>query len=95
MLHYHTPGRFGDKEAQEQAAKVTKTKGGSTPSKPSASKPPTSSMPRALTAHKGTYVALVSNEPPADQKADNKLKGTTVAGHKEVLVDPSNPDKKL
>jgi hypothetical protein len=34
----------------------------------------------------------VSNQPPADQLADNKKKG---ADDKEVPVDPSNPDKKL
>jgi hypothetical protein len=38
-------GHFGNKTAQEQAAK---TKGGSTPSKPSASKPPTGNTPRAM-----------------------------------------------
>jgi hypothetical protein len=32
---------------------------------------------------------------PADQKADNKMKGAAGSENKEVLVDPSNPDKKL
>jgi hypothetical protein len=87
--------RFGDMIAQEQAAKAAKTKGGCTPNKPSTSKPPTSSTPRAPTTQKGTYIASMSNQPPPDQKAHNKLKGTVVAEDKEVLVDPNNPDKKL
>jgi hypothetical protein len=59
-------GRCGDMAAQEQAAKVVKIKGGSTPNKPSASKPPTGSTPRAPTGLKGSYVASASNQPPAD-----------------------------
>jgi hypothetical protein len=86
--------RFGEKAAQEQATKVAKIKGGSTPNKPLVSKPPTDSTPRAPAAQKGTYVASSSNQLPADQKVDNKLKGTT-AEDKEVLVDPNNTDKKL
>jgi hypothetical protein len=88
-------GRFCDKVAHEQAAKAAKTKGGSTPNKPSALKPPTCSTPRAPATQKDTYIASASNQPPADQRADNKLKGTTAAEDKEVLVDPNNPDKKL
>jgi hypothetical protein len=37
----------------------------------------------------------VSNQPPTDQRADNKSKGTVEAEDKEVLVDLSNLDKKL
>jgi hypothetical protein len=88
-------GHFGDKAAQEQAAKVAKTKGGSTPNKSSTSKPPTGSTPRAPAAQKGTYIASASNQVPVDLKADNNLKGTAVVEDKEVLVDPNNPDKKL
>jgi hypothetical protein len=80
-------GRFGDKAAQEQIAKVAKIKGGSAPSKPL-----TSSVPRAPVEQKGTYVASASNQLLADQKADSKLKAVK---DKEVLVDPSNLDKKL
>jgi hypothetical protein len=32
---------------------------------------------------------------PANQKADNKLKGTLEIEDKQVAVDPNNPDKKL
>jgi hypothetical protein len=74
-------GRFGNKVAQEQVAKVTKTKGDNTPHKTSMSKPPTNSTPRAPAAQKGTYVASVSNQPHADRKANNKLKGS--AGEEE------------
>jgi hypothetical protein len=70
-------------------------KGGNTPHKTSASKPPTDSTPRAPVAQKGTYIASASNQPPTDQKVDNKLKGTTAEEDKEILADPSNPDKKL
>jgi hypothetical protein len=88
-------GCFSDKAAQEQTTKAAKIKGGNTPNKPSAFKPPTDSIPRAPTTQKGTYVASASNQPLVDQKADIKLKGTAVIEDKEVLVDPSNPDKKL
>jgi hypothetical protein len=67
---------FDDKATQEQAAKAAKTKGGSTPSKASASKPPTSNTPRAPAASKGINIASVSTLVPADQKADIKLMGT-------------------
>jgi hypothetical protein len=88
-------GRFGDKAAQEQAAKAAKTKGGGTPSKASGSKPPISDSPRLPPASRGTHIASGSTPSPADQKADNKLKGTAGTEDKEVVVDPSNSDKKL
>jgi hypothetical protein len=90
----HT-GHFGDKAAHEQAAKVAKIKGGSTPGKPSASKPPIGNALRAPPASKGTNIASGSNPSPTDQKVDNKLKGTMGIEDKEVVVDPRNPDKKL
>jgi hypothetical protein len=40
----------------------------------------------------GIYVASTSTQQPADQAADDKKKG---ADNKEILDDPSNPDKKL
>jgi hypothetical protein len=78
--------------AQEQAAKI---KGSSTPSMASAPKPPIGKTPRAPPTSKGTNVASTSTPTPIDQKADNKLKGTTGTEDKDVLVDPNNPDKKL
>jgi hypothetical protein len=88
-------GRFGDKAAKEQATKVAKVKGGCTPSKASGSKAPTSNTLRAPPASKGTNIASASTLVPADQKADNKMKGAAGSEDKEVLVDPSNLDKKL
>jgi hypothetical protein len=44
---------------------------------------------------KGTNIALASTPLPADQKVDNKLKGTMETKDKEVAVDPNNLDKKL
>jgi hypothetical protein len=92
LLHV---GRFGDKATQERAAKAAKTKGGSTPNKASGSKPPISNSPRAPLASKGTNIASGSTLSPTDQKVDYKLKGTVGTEDKEVLVDPSNLDKKL
>jgi hypothetical protein len=80
-------GCFGDKAAQEQIAKASKTKGGNTPNKPL-----TNSIPWAPTAQKGTYIASASTQLPTDQKADNKLKATAIAEDKEVLVDHNNQD---
>jgi hypothetical protein len=82
-------GCFGDKAAQELAAKVAKTKGGSTPSKASASKPPTSNTLLAPQASKDTNIASVSTPVPIVQKADTMLKGTAGTEDKEVLVDPA------
>jgi hypothetical protein len=81
--------------AQEQATKVAKTKGGSTPSKASGSKPPIGYSPRVPPGSRGTNIASGSTPVPTDQKADNKLKETMGIEDKEVVVYPSNPDKKL
>jgi hypothetical protein len=48
------------------------------------------------TTQKGVYVALASTQPPTDQKADNKKKGTvTEEDSKEIMADPNDLDKKL
>jgi hypothetical protein len=57
-------GRFGDKAAQKHAIKVAKTKGGSTPSKPSGSKPPIGNSSRIPPASKGINVASTSTPSP-------------------------------
>jgi hypothetical protein len=88
-------GHFSDNATQEQAAKVAKTKGGTTPIKPSVSKPPIGNTSRAPPASNVTNIALDPTPSPTDRKADNKLKETMGIEDKEVLVDPSNPDKKL
>jgi hypothetical protein len=74
---------------------LSKMKGGRTPCKLSTSKPPIDNSSWIPPASKGTNVALASTPAPADQKVDNKLKGTFEAEDKAVAVDPSNPDKKL
>jgi hypothetical protein len=88
-------GRFGEKTIQEHAAKIAKTKGGSTPSKSSASKPLIINYPQIPPAWKGTNIASASIPSSTDQKANNKLKGILEIEDKEFVVDPSNPDNKL
>jgi hypothetical protein len=85
-------GRFGAKAAEEQAAKVAKTHGGSTPIKSPAPKPPTSGTPRPPPAKKGTYVASGSIQQPTNQQVDQKKKG---GADKEVPADLNDPDKKI
>jgi hypothetical protein len=85
-------GRFGEKAAQEQAAKVVKTQGGSTLLRSPVPKQLTFGTPPPPSIKKGTYVASTSNQLPTDQPVDDKRKGVD---DKEVSVDPSNPDKKL
>jgi hypothetical protein len=84
--------RFDEKTMQKQAAKVTKTQGGSTPLRSPAPKQPTIGTPRPPSAKKGTYFASPSTQQSADQPADDKKKE---ADDKEILADPGNPDKKL
>jgi hypothetical protein len=86
---------FGDKTTLEQSAKVAKTEGDSIPLKTSTSNPLTGSTPRATSVKKDSYVASTSTQQPADQEADNKQKGIVAKGDKEILANPSNPDKKL
>jgi hypothetical protein len=85
-------GHFGEKAVQEQAAKVAKTEGGSNSLRSSMSKPLIIDSPRPPSAKKGTYTASPSTQQPANQPADDTKKG---ADDKEILADPSNPDKKL
>jgi hypothetical protein len=59
-------GRFSKKAAQEQAAKKTKTHGGSTSFKSPAPKPLTIDFPRPPSAKKGAYGASTSNQQTAD-----------------------------
>jgi hypothetical protein len=74
-------GRFGEKEA-----------GGSTPAKTMAPKSPTDGTLQSRAKKKSTLMGSTSNQPIADQPADDKKKGAT---DKEVLVDPDDTDKKL
>jgi hypothetical protein len=87
----HT-GRFGEKEAQDLASKMTKTHRGSTRAKMAMPRPAAGCTPRPPAAKKGTLVASTSNQSAADQPTANEEKGAT---HKEIPVDPSDADKKL
>jgi hypothetical protein len=84
--------RFSEKEAQELVGKVVKTHGGSTPVKTAAPNPPTGGILRPPIEKKSTFVGSTSNQPTADQAADDKKKG---AADKEVAVDPDDTEKKL
>jgi hypothetical protein len=53
---------FGENAVQEQAAKVAKTQGGSTPLRSPPPKTPTVDTPRLPSAKKGTSVASASNQ---------------------------------
>jgi hypothetical protein len=83
--------RTQQKAAQEQIAKVVKTQDDSTMLRSPTPKPLTIDTPRPPSAKKGTYVASPSNQLLADQPTNDKKKG---ADDKEILADPSNPDKK-
>jgi hypothetical protein len=84
--------RFGEKEAQELAIKVSKMHGASTPIRTVAFTPPTDGTPRLPTEKKSTFVGSTSNQPTTNQSTDDKRKGGT---DKEVIVDPNDTDKKL
>jgi hypothetical protein len=85
-------GRFSEKPAQEQVASVVKTQGCSTPLRSPAPKPLTVGTHRHPTAKKGIYIVSPSNQQLVDQSVDDKKKGPD---DKEILADPSNPDKNL
>jgi hypothetical protein len=85
-------GRFDEKAAQDQAAKIVSTHNGSTSFKSLAPKPSTVGSPRPPSAKKGMYDASVSNQRSANHPTDVKKKEVD---DKEVLVDPNNLDKKL
>jgi hypothetical protein len=84
-------GRFDEKEAQELAAKVVKTHGGSTLVRTASPKAPAGSTLRPPTEKKSTFVGSTSNQHTADQPADDKKEATD----KEVAVDPDDTNKKL
>jgi hypothetical protein len=85
-------GCFGEKEAQELAAKVAKAHGGSTPIRTAAPKPPTAETFQPPAEKKNTFVGSTSNQPITDQSVDDKKKG---AADKEVAVDHDDTYKKL
>jgi hypothetical protein len=85
-------GRFGENAAQEQSDKVANTQGDNTLLRSSTPKPPITGTPRPPSTKKDAYSTSPSIQHPANQSVDNKKKG---ADDKEILADPSNPDKKL
>jgi hypothetical protein len=86
-------GRFGEKTAQEQAAKIARMYNSSTSIKSPTSKPSTIDSPRPSSAKKDAYGASVSNQQPADQSTD--LKKKKVAADKEVPADLNDLEKKF
>jgi hypothetical protein len=85
-------GKFSEKEAQDLVAKMAKTYGGSTPARTVMLRSSVGSTPRSPTTKKGTLVAYTSNQLAADQPVANEKKGAT---DKEILVNPSDIDRKL
>jgi hypothetical protein len=84
-------GRFGEKEAQELAAKVAKAHGGSAPIRTWGFISPAIGM-HWPPPEKNTFVGATSNQPSADQAVDDKKKG---AVDKDVTVDLDDMNKKL
>jgi hypothetical protein len=84
--------KFGEKEAQDLAAKMAKTHIGSTPARTVAPKLAAGCTPRPPVGKKGMMVTSTSNHPATNQPVADEKKGAT---NKEILVDPSNVDKKL
>jgi hypothetical protein len=84
--------QFDEKAAQDRAAKVAKTHGGSTSFKSPTPKPLTIGSPRPPSSKKGAYGASASNQQPVNQPTDGKKKE---ADDKEVAVNPSSPNKKF
>jgi hypothetical protein len=78
-------GWFGEKEAQELAAKVAKAHGGSTPVRTTTPKSPTGSTLRLPAEKKNTFMGSTSNQPITDQSVDDKKKGT--ADNKVAVCD--------
>jgi hypothetical protein len=85
-------GMFGEKEAQNLAAKVAKTHRGRAPARTMTSGPSAGDTPKMHVAKKGTIVTPTSTQLATDQPVANERKG---AADKEIQVDPSDADKKL
>jgi hypothetical protein len=88
-------GCFGDKAAQDQAAK---TQGGNTPRKASTTKPPISSTPRTpvgTPTQKTVNTASASAQPPTNLKAEHKKGTAKDENNKEIMSNPTDPEKKL
>jgi hypothetical protein len=84
--------KFGNKEAQDLAAKMARIQQGNTPSRIATPRSAARGTPRPITSKKGITMASPSNQLAANQLAAEDKKGST---DKEVAVDPNNTDKKL
>jgi hypothetical protein len=85
-------GRFDEKVAQDQAAKIVKMHDSITSLKSLVPKPSKIDSTRLPSTNRGARGASASNQQPVDQLVDlKKMEGDD----KEVIVFPSNPDKKL
>jgi hypothetical protein len=84
-------GQFGEKAAQEHAAKIAKTHGSSTSFKSPAPKPLAINSPRPPSVKKGLYGASASKQQPTDQSVDLKKE----AADKKVPTDLSDPKRKF
>jgi hypothetical protein len=71
---------------------MAKTHRGNTPARTAAARSAAGSTPRLPATKKGTMVTSTSNQPVTDQPVTDEKKGAT---DKEILVDPSDADKKL
>jgi hypothetical protein len=85
-------GKFGNKEVQDLAVKMSKIPQGNTPSRIATPASAVEGASRPATLTKGTTVASPSNQPAANQLAAEDKKGAT---DKEVAVDPNHANKKL
>jgi hypothetical protein len=85
-------GKFGNKEAQDLAAKMARIQQGNTPSRIATPGSAAGGRAQPITSKKGITMASPSNQLAADQLAAEDKKGAT---DKEVAVDPNITDKKL
>jgi hypothetical protein len=85
-------GRFGEKEAQNLAAKVAKTHRGGTLARTVTPRPLAGDTIKTCVAKKSMTVTPTSTQRATDQLVADERKGTA---DKEIQVDPSDADKKL
>jgi hypothetical protein len=84
--------KFGEKEAQNLAAKIAKTHGGGTPARTVTPGPLAGNTPKTPAAKKSMMVIPISTQRAIDQPVADERKG---AADKEIYVDPTDADKKL
>jgi hypothetical protein len=85
-------GMFGEKEAQNLAAKVVKMHEGGTPARTVTPRPLVGNTPKMPAAKNSTTITPTSIQRVTDQLVADERKGVI---DKEIQVDPSDADKKL